>query len=413
MSNSLYLSRYAYPTSYFDVKRDKETKIVIVIPCFKENSICATLDSLATCPVPEDCHVEVLVMINHSEDASAEIKSINEKSYHEVKSWISRQPKSQVHFQVQLADLPAKKAGVGLARKIAMDDALRIFHNIQHLGGIIVNLDADCTVAPNYLTALYAFHQNFPHNHGASIHFEHRLPAPNHPLYRGIIQYELFLRYYVRGLCFAAYPHAYHTIGSSMAVRADIYEKSGGMNTRKAGEDFYFIHKIIPYGKYTNLTTTTVYPSYRSSDRVPFGTGAALTKYLAGTQNLGESYHPQIFEKLKLFLAEMEKAIAESRPLSIEDKLIDAFLDEVSFSKKWEKLSQNSANKETLHQKFYHWFDGFQVLKFVHFATDNFYPKVALQDCVKWVLKDQNHTEIDLYAALLAMRRLDLNAKKS
>ncbi len=40
--------------------------------------------------------------------------------------------------------------------------------------------------------------------------------------------------------------HAYHTIGSSMAVRCSAYAKIGGMNRRKAGEDFIFYTNLYP-----------------------------------------------------------------------------------------------------------------------------------------------------------------------
>src|SRR5213594_3575687 len=87
-----------------------------------------------------------------------------------------------------------------------------------------------------------------------------------------IAAYELHLRYYVRALRYAGFPYAHHTIGSCMAVRADVYKKQGGMNKRQAGEDFYFLQKIIPLGHFTDLTETKVIPSSRPSDRVPFGT---------------------------------------------------------------------------------------------------------------------------------------------
>ena len=88
-----------------------------------------------------------------------------------------------------------------------------------------------------------------PRSPGCSIYFEHPLHGPLEPkVYEAIAAYELHLRYYVQALRYAAFPYAHHTIGSSMAVRADAYAKQGGMNKRQAGEDFYFLHKIIPLG---------------------------------------------------------------------------------------------------------------------------------------------------------------------
>ena len=61
---------------------------------------------------------------------------------------------------------------------------------------------------------------------------------------RAIDRYELFLRHYVLGLKLAGSPYAFHTVGSAMACTADAYVRRGGMNTRAAGEDFYFLQHL-------------------------------------------------------------------------------------------------------------------------------------------------------------------------
>src|SRR4029434_9989987 len=104
-------------------------------------------------------------------------------------------------------------------------------------------------------------------------------------IYKAIAAYELHLRYYLQALRTAGFPHGYHTIGSSMAVRARTYMEQGGMNRRQAGEDFYFLHKLIPLGGFTELNSTTVYPLPRPSNRVPFGTGRAVSEWLIQTGN--------------------------------------------------------------------------------------------------------------------------------
>ena len=63
-----------------------------------------------------------------------------------------------------------------------------------------------------------------------------------------------------------------------MAVRPEAYMKQGGMNRRKAGEDFYFLNKIMSLGGFGECAETTIYPSPRTSKRVPFGTGQAVLR---------------------------------------------------------------------------------------------------------------------------------------
>ena len=106
----------------------------------------------------------------------------------------------------------------------------------------------------------------------------------------------------VQALRYTHFPYAFHTIGSCLAVRGSAYVKQGGMNRRKAGEDFYFLQKIIPLGNFGEINSTRVIPSARVSDRVPFGTGKAMMKWYESGEKVFKSYNPEIYEELfKLF----------------------------------------------------------------------------------------------------------------
>ena len=52
-------------------------------------------------------------------------------------------------------ELPEKEGGVGLARKIGMDLALRYFDYSSDKKNILICLDADCAVEKNYLREIY------------------------------------------------------------------------------------------------------------------------------------------------------------------------------------------------------------------------------------------------------------------
>ena len=136
-----------------------------------------------------------------------------------------------------------------------------------------------------------------------SIYFEHPLSGNNYPeaIYKYITLYELHLRYYFQGLAYSGFPYVFHTVGSAIAVKALPYVKAGGMNRRQAGEDFYFIQKLVPAGGYFNLNSTTVYPSPRASSRVPFGTGASIGKLDAGNSSTLLTYNMLAFKELRVF----------------------------------------------------------------------------------------------------------------
>lgn len=54
------------------------------------------------------------------------------------------------------------------------------------------------------------------------------------------------------------------------------------MNQRKAGEDFYFLHKFSILDQLGEINVEIVLPLARSSDRVPFGTGKAISQIIQG-----------------------------------------------------------------------------------------------------------------------------------
>ena len=395
--------------------------LVVVIPCYNEPHLLKTLTSLAACTLPR-CKTEVIVVINSSEDTADTILQQNRFTETELERWILKNECNELRYYYLTKDkLPAKDAGVGLARKIGMDEAIRRFDTAGNENGVIICLDADCTVEANYLTALENHFILNPDTTGCSVYFEHPLSGDDFtpPVYEGIARYELFLRYYNCGLRLSGYPFAYHTIGSSMAVRTKVYQQQGGMNKRKAGEDFYFLSKVFPLGGFTELNETTVFPSPRPSDRVPFGTGKAITKWLDQNSTDYTSYSPKTFTDLsELILLVPEfynqtAATITTHTRSLSPALI-AFLEQNEFMKKVEELNSNVNSKGQFVNRFYRWFTNFMVLKFVHFARDTYYPQVAIERAATELLElagievDSNATTQEL---LLIFRELERNNK--
>ena len=345
--------------------------LIVVIPCFNEPDLIASLESLRRAERPSAPH-EVIVVVNSATSADVSILEQNDKTLREARAWINAQPqpKLTVHL-IDACDLPPRHAGVGLARKIGMDEALRRFDDAGMLeGGVILCFDADCTCAPNYLSAVSEHFTAHPKSPACSIYFEHPLEGDLQPeIYEATAAYELHLRYYVQALRYAGFPHAYHTIGSSMALRARAYMEQGGMNRRQAGEDFYFLHKLIPLGGFTELNSTAVYPSPRSSNRVPFGTGRAVSEWLQNPRT--KTYPLQAFDDLRVFLQSMpslKSSTVEEMPESIR-----TFLAEQGFESALDEIRSHTATPAAFTKRFFRWFDGFRAMKFVHHARDHFY----------------------------------------
>lgn len=386
---SVYFERYAHADPLIKEKPSPKLGLVVTVPCYDEPELTSSLASLAYCH-PGRMDAEVIVVINHSEQDSAAVKRQNQVTYHKAQEFAEIYSAPHLRFHILLKELPAKHAGVGLARKIAMDEAARRLNSVGKQDGVISCFDADSLCLDNYLLVLEHFFESYPNSPGCSIYFEHPLDGKlDEDIYHAITDYELFLRYYVHALRYAGFPHAYQTIGSSMAVRNNAYQKQGGMNKRKAGEDFYFLHKIIPLGGFGEVNGTKVIPSPRKSNRVPFGTGKAVNDWMA--QKALSTYHLDIFKDLLVFYTQL-RLLEDYNDLKIKwfkslPKPLFEFGKTIELYANVDRIKQNSGHWNTFIANFHKWFDGFKVLKYVHFARDNFYPNVPIQQAAQGLLE--------------------------
>lgn len=375
-----YIEKHALYSSFIAENPNDDLFLSVVIPCFNEPDIISSLNSLWECDRP-DCSVEVFVVINASEDSDKQNVKQNEISEQNINEWLKAHSDEKFKvYKIVLNSLPKKDAGVGLARKIGMDEAVMRFNSINKANGVIVGFDADCKCMKNYFCEIEKIFKQNSKLDGCSIQFEHPLEGNEFDefTYSAISSYELYLRYYIEALKFAKHPFAFQTIGSSFAVRAEIYCKQGGMNKRKAGEDFYFLQKIIQSANYTELNTTKVFPSPRSSDRVPFGTGAAIGKMQISGDSNYMTYDLQAFEDISeiveksgyLFEADEEKIKSVIEELSIS---MQNFLIENDFTNNVIEINLNSNSQLTFNQRFFRWFDMFKVLKYMNFSHHGYY----------------------------------------
>jgi hypothetical protein len=400
--NNLYLARYAWPVEYLKTHIPAyNLGLIIVIPSCGERNLPDTFLSIKNCK-PAGCNVEVIVVVNHPESSPDEIVSANMETIASLGMWTDNAQKSwlQFHF-IRAFDLPSRKAGVGLARKIGMDEAVRRFHKINNPNGIIACLDADCLCDPNYLYEIHKHFKKHPETTGACVYFEHPLEGKlPEEIYEGIAAYELHLRYMVHALRMTGYPYSFHTVGSSMVINSEIYQKQGGMNTRKAGEDFYFLHKIFPLGHFHEINSTRVIPSPRVSERVPFGTGKAMKEWIS-TRNL-LTYNPLIYKDLTKFINDVnliyERSINDEPMVSINlPESLKEFLREEEWAEKIKICLTSSRNERGFKYHFYKWFSGLKIIKYLNFAANHFYPDVPLEEAAKWVLSNQYGIRITEY----------------
>ncbi len=360
--------------------------ITVVIPSYNELHLGNSLSSLSKCSRPE-CAVEVIVVINYPEQSPDEVLQNGYQCVELVKDFDLQLSNLKFRFfAIEAFNLPRKHAGVGLARKIGMDEAAWRLLGSDNPYKIIACFDADATCSENYLIELEKLWLRNPETEACSIHYEHPVDGNEFDeiVYSGIAQYELHLRYYVEAGRYVGHPFSQHTIGSSMACSADAYTRYGGMNRFKAGEDFYFLQKIIPHGKFRELNSCYIYPSPRPSYRVPFGTGRAMTKFVERAEDTYHTYNLDSWISLKLFIEKIDELHHASLQqiesyLNKQNESLKDFLSINNFVDAITEVNANTSSLPSFRKRFFQWFDAFMLLKYMNFANETYYNRKSVQ----------------------------------
>ena len=408
---STYLEERALFPEMIKEAPDKQTGIIVVVPAYNEPGICKLLDSLALCSEPE-CKVEIIIVVNAPSDADKESLENNKITIKNIESWKKENKKCFFRLFSVLTGQPSiSRWGVGLARKTGMDEAVHRFNLIENPGGIILNLDADCLVEKNYFVSVCNELMKNKDRAACSIYFEHPLSGSDFPenIYKYITLYELHLRYYFQGLAYSGFPYAFHTVGSAIAVKALLYVKAGGMNRRQAGEDFYFIQKLVPAGGYFNLNSTTVYPSPRASFRVPFGTGASIGKLTEDNLSTFFTYNMLAFKELRSFFGMAENIYhCNSEDMyecyKLFPKGLRLFLDRKEWTEKMIEIKNNTSDLPSFRKRFFGWFNMFRIVKYLNNVHKELFEKqpvdVSASELLEntgIILKSKNPFDLLLY----------------
>ncbi len=372
---SSYLRKHAFYDTFIPYPPREDTGIIVVIPCYNEPGVLRSVISLAEASLPS-YPVEVIVAVNAPENAPEGVFEQNRRTLEQLNEWCRANNRDGFAvYPVDVPPLPARHAGAGFARKAGMDEAVRRFSMTGNMRGVIVSFDADSLCENNYFTELESCFDGGGII-GCTICFEHPVEDHNGDRPGGIVDYELYLRYYIQAMRHAGFPWAFHTIGSCFAVNARVYADQGGMNRRKAGEDFYFLHKIFPLGRFTELNTTMVMPSSRVSDRVPFGTGATLKKLSSIGGEPLMTWPPHSFDDLGVLFGSLPGLfkVADSEIARVSaafPELLRRYLEENRFAYNMMQINMNSASFPAFKKRFFRWFGGLMILRYLNFARRN------------------------------------------
>lgn len=393
---------------------------VVVIPACNENS-----KFLRSSP-PAIGRSLMILVINQSPDASAIVDESNRSLFKMAQArfrrvWDSgtKAPNTRLWLlsdstanrEILLVDKfgpgrqLAPKGGVGLARKIGADLAAGLINSGRIGSKWIRCTDADvhlpvtyfsCTADSDSETETSALIYPFQHAAKGS-------ETPGADVLLATQLYELSLHYYVAAMKSAASPYAFHTIGSTLAIEVDHYARVRGFPKREAGEDFYLLNKLAKTGVVQQMQAgpgcLPINIEPRLSDRVPFGTGAAVNKMTAMNDIVADYrfYNPRVFTLLGAWLASWpalwQSKISQPGPEAFSSpqvcNLIDGSLEnheirrllnalkEQNMARALEHAFRQAKNKHQFSRQMHTWFDAFRSLKLVHALREQLWPSIS------------------------------------
>lgn len=379
---------------------------VMVIPACNEGP------GLLRPPPPCGGRSLMILVINEMESAAQHVSQRNEALAAAVQAQFSPQWQSaglslwrdmNTERDVLLVDrfskgrrLPAK-GGVGYARKIGVDMAVALVHARRIETRWIHCTDADVKLPETYFTSSNKLPDPRLEYSALVYPFSHRdigERSAGSDVIEATALYELSLRYYVAGMKYAHSPYAFHTIGSTMAVSAEHYAKVRGFPKREAGEDFYLLNKLAKVGTVLELESgpdnDVIEIQSRRSDRVPFGTGAAVNKITELKDLVSDFlfYDPAVFELLGIWLGSLPKIWgSESPELTMasfskghcpenQQQALLAGLEGLKTQQALEHAFRQSKNLDQFNRQMHTWFDAFRTLKLIHFLRDRCLPSI-------------------------------------
>lgn len=217
-------------------------RCVVVIPVRNEAALLPrTLRALAEqVGVPDGCF-EVLVLANNCSDATAS------RGRNAALSLMLMGRRVPIHV-VEVA-WPRRRANVGGARRALMDEAARRIARVKRHDGVILSTDGDTRVDPDWLAATLAAIDAGADAVGGRILTETEVGWP-----AGMVRLQrldhayLLLRSRLESLidpdASDPWPRHHQHFGASLAVRADVYRRIGGLPRVPHLEDAALYHAL-------------------------------------------------------------------------------------------------------------------------------------------------------------------------
>jgi hypothetical protein len=389
---SRYLERHAEPEAAAADRLEGSFGHALVIPAFGETDALYSL--LSSVPDGPRGSILIVLVVNARASAPEAIHEANAAARARIaeiapeSAKLSSDPSMTAHTLARGTLVVVDRAregsffpagqGVGLARKIGHDFALRVAKSGRLASSWIHGTDADALLPNDYFEQTETIDVGEESAAAAVYAFEHRFGEDDALARAGRLE-EIRMRYWTLGLAWAGSPYAYAHLGSLLAIRQEAYAAVGGFARRDALEDIAMLDALARHGAIVRLAGSPVVLSGRESDRVPSGsTGRAVSQLAAGGETGALRLpHPVAFAHLAAWLrvlttiartaGDMPAALAElpsGNPYFDATKLQEA-LEKLGAIEAVRETIAGEKEKDRLLSALHGWFDAFRTRELV------------------------------------------------
>ncbi len=423
MATASYLEKYAFCDPLVSIPPHPDLGIVVAVILAHAGQMEALVGMLQACEPPA-CAVELLLIPPYLLQTNGKAALVSESVSNRDEGAIDEDLRQNAilwnqslnpgHMAVHVLSgghLPTRKRGLGTARKLGMDEAVRRLNAVNKPDGVIACLDGDAQVESNYLAVMCQHFKN--HQRHQALKFSFEMPAfvegtvEEHN--RKALYHELHWRYYNLACGAAGFPISHHSMGTVSALRNSAYQKHGGMHPGKDAPDFHFYRNIAEIGALAETNETLVKPGRMAVNfhyNPPFSTADSKGYF---------TFHPQGFRYLRTFFKHVPEFYLISRPLEhlggeLPYIMID-FLSAYFFDERIDEIRSNSRGYNSFERRFYQWFNAAMVFKFVQFVRDNVHPSIRVEIAAVDLLRSCGYKKLDsirsFHELLTVYRTLD------
>ena len=180
------------------------------------------------------------------------------------------------------------------------------------------------------------------------------------------------------------------------------------------------LNKLAKTGDIVSLQTPVVSLEARVSDRVPFGTGPAVSRLADLRQPTHMPiYHPDTFLYLKLILLiinrsaieiqtidQLMQQVIEENPIfsAIEVEKLKLIIGKMDLQSAIDHSFEHGKKVSTRIQHLQHWFDGFKTLRFIHEIRDVCLDNILFQH---WLEQSNLYTLKNSTEMIALIKRID------